>query len=191
MKKSKITDLGSASQDDPIYSSVVNISFRPQISNQLINKTIDLTSNTSGRYAVFIDFLNWEGGSCLNSEESELIIGTTFEDIQMLYKSQIQRFASLAENECNKAKLTDDEASWRGMSGYTAYCAMYEAHKVLDREGWQNIFFDDGEDDHNIPDRYKLCNFWGCSYQPTYDRDFLATNIGYAEIKNLLIDKFS
>lgn len=191
MKKLKITHLGSASQDDPIYSSGFSIHFRPQKSNSLDIKKIDAAVNIKKRYAIFFDFINWEGGSCLNSDESELIFDSTFDNVQILFFSQVQRLVSLVQDECIKAKSVANNASWRGMSGYSAYCVVFEAPKVFDTEEWKNIFFDEDEGDNSVTSKCKLCNFWGRSYEPTDHHEFFEKNIDYAEVKNMLIDKYS
>lgn len=194
--KGKSKHLGSAKPDDPIYSSGIAIHFRPGLAHPPIShqhKTVASVpreeSALGGRYTIVFDYFNWEGGSCLDADDSALLIAATIEEACLLFVVKVKELAFAAGSECQK--LSSEARSWRGMSGYTTFCTMYESSKSFDLRSWKEAIVASlqrqGIDDQSP---IQIINFKGTSYRPVETGAFEVMDIDYSEIADYVSGLF-
>ncbi len=189
----KVKNLGWAEPGDPIYQGGPMIHFKAGIQSDRdngIKKHHDPQCNVMpteiGRFAVVLDYYNWEGGSCLDSTAPRIALFPAHDVAEMYFDSKVAELSAAMLSEIGNIAAIGS-SHW-GLSGYTWYCVMLESDETRDEDGWCNFISADGEDDiHGVSKLVKL--FDGCKAKPV-DGDFELKRIEFADVEEYVYGSF-
>lgn len=188
----KIKDMGSAKSDDP-NASEPSIRFKPNVSSSIEVGTPSgipqgYKSNhaqvTLGRYAVVLDYLNWEAGSCLDLSIPQLALYSTCAGAQDGFGGRCAQLSVAVRNEC--VMVTKMNESHWGLSGYTTYCILFEANDALGVKAWHGLL---GSGDGADLSKLVKC-FEAFEFRPTGGACFVRIPLELKDVEDNLLDLF-